>query len=245
MHAGRPPDDDRQARLRSLGGKMATIVSGCSSDMARPVRPGATARPAAPVDLADPATLCHELRTPMNAVLGYAELLLDGSAGPLGAEARQYCGHIQAAGRRLGDLIDALMLLADTRRAGPGRADLPIDLVRLLADALADASSPGCRVDTVPASARLDVRGDARLLAALGRASGHHQSAGDRPGPLTLVVAPCDGRGLALTVAGLRAFSGSGDGAILEALAAAVMAAHRGSASVDDAGSLTLAFAAA
>jgi His Kinase A (phospho-acceptor) domain len=51
--------------------------------------------------------LSHELRTPLNAILGYAELLLDGSAGPLTAQARECAANIQAAGRHLLRRVEA------------------------------------------------------------------------------------------------------------------------------------------
>src|SRR5918994_5242073 len=45
--------------------------------------------------------LSHELRTPLNAILGNTELLLDGSSGPLSAQARACLGEVQTAGRQL------------------------------------------------------------------------------------------------------------------------------------------------
>jgi PAS domain S-box-containing protein len=58
------------------------------------------------------ATMSHELRTPLNAVLGYAELLDLGLAGPMGDGQRQYLGRIVASGRHLLDLITDVLDLS-------------------------------------------------------------------------------------------------------------------------------------
>jgi signal transduction histidine kinase len=53
--------------------------------------------------------LCHDLRTPLNAILGNAELLLDGSVGPLSREARACVGDVQAAGEGILRQVQALL----------------------------------------------------------------------------------------------------------------------------------------
>jgi His Kinase A (phospho-acceptor) domain len=58
---------------------------------------------------ADWRRLSHELRTPLNAILGNVELLLDGSAGPLSAEARACLGEIQTASRALDREVQGLL----------------------------------------------------------------------------------------------------------------------------------------
>ncbi len=42
--------------------------------------------------------LSHELRTPMNVILGHVDLLLSGDLGPLSPEARACLGDVQRAG---------------------------------------------------------------------------------------------------------------------------------------------------
>jgi DNA-binding response OmpR family regulator len=51
----------------------------------------------------------HELRNPVNAILGYSQLLLDEAGDSLGESARRDLGQIEAAGRQLCRLIDEIL----------------------------------------------------------------------------------------------------------------------------------------
>jgi len=57
------------------------------------------------------AEMRHHLRTPVNAVIGYSEMLLEEPEG-LGAEAQADLGRIHAAGNRLLSLIDDILKLS-------------------------------------------------------------------------------------------------------------------------------------
>jgi CheY-like chemotaxis protein/HPt (histidine-containing phosphotransfer) domain-containing protein len=88
--------------------------------------------------------MSHEMRTPLNAVLGATGLLLD---GPLSAEQREQAEMARSAGRALLDLIDDLL---DFSRIEAGRLDLEkvaFDPRRLLDDTVtlvtAEAKSKG------------------------------------------------------------------------------------------------------
>src|SRR5690606_35923783 len=52
------------------------------------------------------AGLSHELRTPMNAILGFSHVLDSGIDGPLPPDARESLGMIQSSGEHLRTLID-------------------------------------------------------------------------------------------------------------------------------------------
>src|SRR6185312_14568026 len=58
------------------------------------------------------AMMSHELRTPLNAVIGYAELLDLGIAGPLAAEQRHQLSRIRTSGRHLLGLVNEVLDLA-------------------------------------------------------------------------------------------------------------------------------------
>lgn len=78
------------------------------------------------------ATLNHELRTPISAVMLYNELLLHGTLGPLAEEQRQAVAHSLDAATQLSALVNDVLDLA---RAESGRLTLrpePIDLAALV-----------------------------------------------------------------------------------------------------------------
>jgi signal transduction histidine kinase len=110
--------------------------------------------------------LCHDLRTPLNAILGNAELLLDGSAGPLSREARACVGDIQAAGDRILRQVQALLDLGRARAAPGSIAGVPLDLLALLR-AHATALEDPVPMQVTPGDARLVVQGDAAWLSTL------------------------------------------------------------------------------
>ena len=83
------------------------------------------------------AGLSHELRTPLGAVLGFAQLLRDGRAGPLTSEQTEYIDDVlTGAGYLLRVVNDAL----DLARVEAGAVEMrpePIDLQALVAQAVA------------------------------------------------------------------------------------------------------------
>jgi PAS domain S-box-containing protein len=58
------------------------------------------------------ATMSHEVRTPITAVLGYADLLADGVAGPLTGEQRGYVDRLRLCARHLHGLVEAVLDLS-------------------------------------------------------------------------------------------------------------------------------------
>jgi CheY-like chemotaxis protein len=83
------------------------------------------------------STMSHELRTPLNAVIGFAQLMRDGAAGPVSDRQSEFCNHIHNAGQHLLSLVNDLL---DMAKIEAGRVDLdiePVALDELLRDALA------------------------------------------------------------------------------------------------------------
>src|SRR5664280_1042147 len=85
------------------------------------------------------ANCSHELRTPIHAIVGYAELLLDSVYGTMTDEQEQTVGYIRESAQ---DLLDLVNNLLDLSRIESGRADLMLqsfdlrDLVSELIDKL-------------------------------------------------------------------------------------------------------------
>jgi hypothetical protein len=102
--------------------------------------------------------LSHELRTPLNAILGNTELLLDGSTGPLSAQARACLGEIQIAGHRLLRQVQLLLAWSELGESRPKLAEDRVDLIALVREALTDARPEGVRID--PHDAALSIWGD-------------------------------------------------------------------------------------
>lgn len=74
-------------------------------------------------------SVAHDLRAPLRAIAGYAELVLATGGEQLGAEGRAWLGRIRHAVERMSRLIDGLLRLTGVTRA-PLRLDV-VDLTRL------------------------------------------------------------------------------------------------------------------
>lgn len=67
------------------------------------------------------ANMSHEFRTPLNAILGFTEVLEDAIAGPLNTEQREYLQDIHKAGQHLLRLINDVL---DLSKVEAGRMEL-------------------------------------------------------------------------------------------------------------------------
>ncbi len=65
------------------------------------------------------ATVSHELRTPLTSVIGYSEMMLEGLAGPLNDEQREYVATIMERGESLLHLISGILDISKIERGGP------------------------------------------------------------------------------------------------------------------------------
>ena len=61
------------------------------------------------------ATLSHELRNPLNAILGFTELLVNGAYGPLSESQKRPLAHVEVGGRQLLSLINDILDLAKVK----------------------------------------------------------------------------------------------------------------------------------
>jgi signal transduction histidine kinase len=79
------------------------------------------------------ANMSHEFRTPLNAMLGYTSMLLQGVAGPLGATAKRHLARVESNGRNLLTIINEIL---DISRIEAGR--MPLQQSRVSIPALVD-----------------------------------------------------------------------------------------------------------
>jgi signal transduction histidine kinase/CheY-like chemotaxis protein len=71
------------------------------------------------------ARMSHDLRTPLNAVIGFADLLLTRQVGPLSDKQERYLGHVANAGRHLMVLINDIL---DITRVEAGKLEIHPEL---------------------------------------------------------------------------------------------------------------------
>jgi signal transduction histidine kinase/PAS domain-containing protein len=74
------------------------------------------------------ANMSHEFRTPLNAMLGYTSMLLQGVAGPLDASIKRQLSRIESNGRHLLTIINEIL---DISRIEAGRMPLQMSRVRI------------------------------------------------------------------------------------------------------------------
>ncbi len=74
------------------------------------------------------ANMSHEFRTPLNAMLGYTSMLLQGVGGELQAAARRQLGRVESNGRHLLTIINEIL---DISRIEAGRMPLQISTFRI------------------------------------------------------------------------------------------------------------------
>ncbi len=113
------------------------------------------------------ATMSHELRTPLTSVIGYAEMLLEGLAGPITAEQREYMTTILGKADQLLQLITAVL---DMSRLEAGQAALemvPVPVDEIVGSVIASFAPP-CEKRRIAleavSQAPLRVAGDRRQI---------------------------------------------------------------------------------
>jgi His Kinase A (phospho-acceptor) domain len=153
---------ERERRRSALPADHIEATDGAAGDTrsssGRQDRLGQPSDEPMPANPADLRQFSHELRTPLNVILGNVELLLDGSAGPLTAQARESLGEVQIACRRLSRQVQLLLLWLAVRGGGAERGESTLDLIALIRDARAAGHADSAPIE--PFDARLQIRGD-------------------------------------------------------------------------------------
>jgi signal transduction histidine kinase/CheY-like chemotaxis protein len=114
------------------------------------------------------ALMSHRLRTPLNAVLGFAQVMAQDASEPISPRQRERLARIDTAGNELLAMIDDVFELAELDAEPLAPARLPVPLVSVTTH-LAEAVAPlarqrgvTLRLDSAPAT--LHVATDRRLL---------------------------------------------------------------------------------
>jgi signal transduction histidine kinase len=139
---GKSYNDEDLACLQDLGDRAALALENASlyADLERRVAV-ATAELAAEnrrVQLAAKlksvfvTNLAHELRAPLNAILGFSDLLHDGIAGELAPVQKEYVGHIVAGGRHLLRVITDVLDLSKVEAGRLVFRPVPVDVKKLV-----------------------------------------------------------------------------------------------------------------
>jgi signal transduction histidine kinase len=82
------------------------------------------------------ATISHELRTPMNAILGYTALMGEGVYGPVSAAQQDHLGRVHSSGQHLLGLIEELLGYARVEAGEAVVRPEPVGLVDVLEQSL-------------------------------------------------------------------------------------------------------------
>jgi signal transduction histidine kinase len=98
-------------------------------------------------------SVSHELRQPLNHVIGFADLLASGKIGALNAQQTEFFGYIRDGGRRLVRLIDDLLHFSRTSQQ-PLRGE-DVDVEALVREIAADIAA---EVATAAPARQLDFR---------------------------------------------------------------------------------------
>ncbi|MBK6693411.1 MAG: HAMP domain-containing histidine kinase [Myxococcales bacterium] len=85
------------------------------------------------------AAVSHELRSPLNAILGFTDLLMQEVDGPLTAAAREELEQVRASGAHLAELIADILELSALEGGQLKLSAKPLDLAPLVAEVLREA----------------------------------------------------------------------------------------------------------
>jgi signal transduction histidine kinase len=113
------------------------------------------------------AAVSHELRSPLNAILGFAEILMAEVDGPLTPEAREEVEQIRGSGKHLHDLINDILELSALESGQLRLTRTRVDLAAAAREVVREAAGlVGARPVTVRVmgEAGIDARADAKRV---------------------------------------------------------------------------------
>lgn len=84
----------------------------------------------------------HQLRTPLSTMNWYMEVMLDGDAGPLNKEQKQYLKEVYSSNRRMVELVNALLNVSRIDLGTLAVEPVPTDLATLAKESLEELTAP-------------------------------------------------------------------------------------------------------
>lgn len=115
------------------------------------------------------AIISHEMRTPLNGILGLGDVLLDEARRRGDADAEELLGHLLQAARRMHAMVREVVRFAEVQGGRVEAADAPVDVHRVLGDVREELSALAAAHGVVLGPSPLGgvpvtVRGNAALL---------------------------------------------------------------------------------
>jgi signal transduction histidine kinase len=103
------------------------------------------------------ATMSHELRTPLTSVIGYAEMMAEGLAGPITPEQKDYLGTILSKADQLLGMITSVLDVASVETGVPALERASLSLTDIVASEVAIFTAAARKRDI---AIQLETRGD-------------------------------------------------------------------------------------
>ncbi|WMW64891.1 ATP-binding protein [Nitratidesulfovibrio liaohensis] len=114
------------------------------------------------------AIISHEMRTPLNGILGLGDVLLDEARRRGDSDAEELLGHLLQAARRMHAMVREVVRFAEVQGGRVEAADAPVDVYWVLAGVLEElsafAAAHGVVLGPMPIGGAVMVRGNAGLL---------------------------------------------------------------------------------
>jgi two-component system OmpR family sensor kinase len=193
----RVPEGDPRTEVGSLSTSFNTMVAQIETAFTARSDSEAQARASEERMRRFVADASHELRTPLTSIRGFAELYRQGALPP-GVEVDRAMSRVESEARRMGQLVDDLLLLARLDQQRPPE-QTRVDLVTVAENVVHDlrAAAPGRLIQLQTDPAGCPVQGDAsRLAQVLSNLVTNALTHTPATASVTLRVSTEDGRGL-------------------------------------------------
>ena len=112
------------------------------------------------------ANMSHELRTPLNAIIGFSDVMLNGMAGPMSEDQKEFAADIRDSGKHLltliNDILDLSKIEAGRMELDVARFDMQMAMQNAMTLVQGRAERNGIRLETSIAPSVSEYEGDER-----------------------------------------------------------------------------------